>query len=140
MEELTMERMKIAYAIHVANEIVGADEVIDESEVALLGQLLPAPKLIRFNFLDSEGHLTDHYRMALEDAHRLLPSAMSSADKLNLLGELHRAALADGKLHPGEYIALCKAAGELGVPQEELQQHLDSMSIGMDAEAPPRRS
>ncbi len=124
-----MERLKVAYALHVARKVMEADKILDLREVELLMTTFPQDLLIGCEFLDDEGNLTERWHSVLTEAAALLPIELLPEEKLEILTLLHRVQVADGENHKREAEVVHAAANHLGVSRGELAAHIKRLGI-----------
>ena len=134
-----LDRMRIAFAVKVAREIVDADGVLDMGEIELLTRAFPTPLMQRVGFLDTRTRLTPEVEAVFADALRELPRVLTLTEKLELVTLFHRTCLADGELHPSELDILMRAARQLVIPERALDDHLHHLRGGGTI-VPPVRS
>lgn len=119
-----VDRLRIAFAVRIAQRITEADGVLDATEVDLLARCFPVPMLQRAGFLDSKRNLMPEveteYRRALAE----LPQILTLAEKLELVTLFHRAAAVDGEMHAEERRVLEEGAAMLQLPHKTLLEHL----------------
>jgi hypothetical protein len=140
MQESHLLCLKTAFGFQVARRIVDADDILDYSEVELLGTLFPSEVLQQTGLMSSEGHFTPLLKSAYDEALIELPNHLPHSEKLELLTSLYQTCMADGELHPGEMQVLTDAATKLGVSSGQLREHLDAIALGHGADVPPVKS
>lgn len=129
-----LERIILAWSLSVCRSIMGADDVLDWSEVSWLGSRFPVGELSTHGLANETGKLTTAYELALAGAPERLAAELDLDQKLTLLSTFHAACLADGVLEVGEYQAMFSAARALGLSEDEISRHLNAGET-----APPRR-
>ena len=122
------ERLKLAFAVYIAQLIVEADNRIDYLEIKLWGQLFPRNLLRQASFIDDEGNLSESFEKARQEALYVLPGTLSIDEKLELLTLLHGASMADGELEAHELDVLRKGADLLGIPPNTFTTHLAQLT------------
>ena len=120
------EHLLLAFRLHVAELIVGADSDVHPHEVAHLKFFFPRETLLDAGFIDADGERTDAYADAAMAALETLPDALNVPQKVKLLEELMGAVLADGAFDPAEGTALVQAARLLELDDELIQAFLDA--------------
>lgn len=120
------EHLLLAFRLHVAELIVGADSDVHPHEVAHLKFFFPREKLVEAGFVDAQGQRTDAYADAAMAALETLPDALEVPEKVTLLEELMGAVLADGSFDRAEGTALVQAARLLELDDELIQAFLDA--------------
>ncbi|MBT3218213.1 MAG: hypothetical protein HN348_03910 [Proteobacteria bacterium] len=122
------ERLKLAFAVYIAQLIIEADNRIDYREMKLWGQLFPRNLLRQASFVDDEGNLNADFEQARQEALITLPGSLSLDEKLELLTVLHGASMADGELEAHELDVLAKGADLLGIPPTTFTTHLAQLT------------
>lgn len=126
-----LQRLTLAFRLHVAEQIVGADSTVHPQEAAHLKFLFPEKSLQEAGFVDGLGNRTDAHAEAAMEALEVLPEALSDADKIALLSEFMGAVLADGAFDREEGVALVGAAHLLELPEHLIQDFLDAhLAVG----------
>ncbi len=113
------ERMKIAFAMAVVQDIVAADGVIDPGEVAFLRENFPPRRLTKYKLADP-GERAAVY----QEARRRLAGMLGYHEKLALLSTFFATCSADGSIDPSELVVLKQACEDLGMPRSAVAQHL----------------
>lgn len=114
-----LRSLLLAFAWHMAREVMAADDHTDDREQAFLDRTFP-PELLRAAGLrDDAGADTDWFVELRERALVELPDRLTLGEKLELLEGLIDAVAADGALHPAELAVLGAAAGMLGVDEAD---------------------
>lgn len=121
-----LERLTLAFRLHVAELIVGADTEIQPEETEHLRFLFPRARLREAGFVDEEGARTDAYAEAAMEALDVLPDTLGDPAKVQLLTEFMGAVLADGDFDRTEGVALVSAAHLLEMPDALIQDFLDA--------------
>lgn len=121
-----LDRLTLAFRLHVAEMIVGADAQIHPHEAAHLKYLFPDEVLKAEGFIDASGERTDAYDDAAMKALDVLPGALDDAAKIALLTEFMNAVLADGEFERDEGVALVGAARLLELSEPLIQDFLDT--------------
>ena len=109
-----LDRLKLAFAYHLAEEVVGADRDVAPEEVVFLEQAFSRDQLEAHGLLDRDG-FTPAFREAVEEALRVLPAALPEAEKRDLMDLLHDASLSDAQGLESEANVLIVAARLLGL-------------------------
>jgi uncharacterized tellurite resistance protein B-like protein len=125
-----VDRLRVAYAVHVAQLIIDADGILDMEEATALGGFFPDFLLHACGFLDDNGRLNDEYNRAVAEAITDLPGQLGLALKLELITLFHAACMADGELHGNEIAVLMQAAEALGVSRKQMHRHLGGLTVG----------
>lgn len=126
MAETSRDDLKLAFAWHVAREIMDADLEVAEGEVQWLAKHFPADALSTAGFTDASGDPTERYHSALGQALVQLPEMLEGGEKKQLLGTFFSATLADDEFKREEATALVKAAKLLGLSMADLDSFLES--------------
>lgn len=127
MSSFALDQLKLAFAWHVAQRIVGADGDVQSTESGWLASNFPTSTLASSGFVDGSGAPTDVFEQALDEALRVLPTELTLAARLQLLETFLDASLADDELHHTEGGVLLEAAAMLGVTPQQLDAHLDTL-------------
>ena len=126
-----LQRLTLAFRLHVAEQIVGADSAVHPQEAEHLRFLFPEASLQDAGFVDGLGNRTDAHADAAMQALEVLPEALSAREKIDLLSEFMGAVLADGAFDREEGAALVGAAHLLELPDHLIQDFLDAhLAIG----------
>jgi uncharacterized tellurite resistance protein B-like protein len=124
--EFDLLQLKLAFAYHIVQRIVGADDKLARGEVKFLEQRFPAALLARTGFLSPEGTFTEHFQRATSEALIALPSRLNKEEKLGMIDLLFEATLADDEFHASEGKVLVHAARLLDLTTDELDAHLST--------------
>ena len=119
-----VEQLQVAFACHIAREIVAADGILDIDEMRLLMMVFPDDLMRNCRFLGPDTRLTEAYHRAYVESTRVLPQVLDAQQKLDLITLFHRTCVVDGELHPKEQVVLEGAAKTLDVPPARLHAHL----------------
>lgn len=138
MDNYQLERLKLAFAHSFAGNIIDADGELDVAELAFIAEMFPNETMQTCGFVDLDGRYTDEYKTAVEESMKLLPEALSKADKVGLIQTLFGAAIADGHFHFREGNVLMLAGQLLGMDGDEITNAMDQeLSMGeIDLPAP----
>ena len=124
-----VEQMKQAFAYHVVQQILAADDHVARGEVRFLEERFPRETMVQVGLMDEEGVFTDRFPDAYTEALRRLPAALGRDEKLALITLFLDACVADGALDSNEGRVLLDAADRLGVTPHELNAHLDTLAM-----------
>lgn len=119
-----LDRLRIAFAVRIAQRITEADGVLDATEVELLERCFPVSMLQRAGFLDARRALTPEVDTEFRRALVELPQVLTTTEKLELVTLFHRAAAVDGEMHTEELRVLEEGAAMLLLPHRTLLEHL----------------
>lgn len=119
-----LEQLQIAFAVHIAREIVAADGILDIDEMNLLVMVFPDRLMRACRFVGPDTRLTEAFHRAHVEAMRVLPQVLDTDQKLELVTLFHRTCVVDGELHPAELAVLSGAAGALELDPLRLKAHL----------------
>ena len=125
----SIDRLKLAFAVYLAQKIFEADAHVDYQEMKLFGQIFPRQLLRGFDFIDHNDAFTQSFEEARQAALEELPFNLDTSEKLDLLTLLHGACMADGDLESRELDELRRGADLLGVSPNEFTQHLAQIAI-----------
>ena len=128
MPAFTTEQLTLAFAYHMVQRLIGADDAIHASELRFLESTFPAETMSASGFTKEDGTFTDRYRSALDAALIELPSMLTRSAKLSLLDTLFNASLADNNFDHTEGDVLVQCSHLLGLNASDLDSHLDSHS------------
>ena len=110
-----VERLKLAFAWHLCQQVVDADGAILPEERAFLESHFPREQLVAHGLADAEGRWTDAFGATVEEAFRILPGALSADEKTSLMHMLKEASRSEGSTPDAEANVLIVAARILGV-------------------------
>ncbi len=119
--------LQLAFTLHMADQILGADAEIADSERSWLHDRFPPEMLVATGFLDDHGNLTAAYEEARDEALVTLPEELPASGKWQIMEDLVHAAAADGVLAATEADALGHAAQLLGVSDADWAQHIEEL-------------
>lgn len=122
--EFDLLQLKLAFAYHVVQQIVGADDHLAKGELRFLATRFPSDLLRRCGFIGVEGAFTESYHRATGEALMELPERLNETEKYALVDLLLEACLADDELQLAEAKILVHAARLLGLSSEALDRHL----------------
>lgn len=122
-----LQLLKLAFAYHMVEQIIGADARIDETELAYLERTFPTGLMAECGFVDPSGALTQAHREAADLAIVELPAALTEGEKLAVLEILVEAGAADGVLTASEAQVLAEGARLLQVPQHTWLSHMRAL-------------
>jgi uncharacterized tellurite resistance protein B-like protein len=120
-------RLQLAFTLHMAQQVLGSDQNVTETERSWLRDRFPAEMLAQTGFLDADGHLTAAFEEARDDALMVLPEQLPMAGKWQILEDLVQAAAADGILAAEESDALAHTARLLGMSDQDWADHVESL-------------
>lgn len=121
-----LDQLKLAFAYSIVEEIVDADEKVDEAERRYLAETFPATSLESCGFLDGDGSLNDDYRAAVAQSLETLANDLDLQEKFKLIDIFMGASLADGEFHHEEGNVMVWASRLLGISSDQLDKHLDT--------------
>ena len=130
--EFSVDELKLAFAYHVVQLIVGADQVVSQAEAVYVTCHFPAEILRSSGYVDDDGLLTPRFSAARDAALADLPDLLDMAAKRALVSMFVGAAVVDDQLDHGESQIFVAAASLLGLSTDELDAHLDTLddSVG----------
>jgi len=127
LSDFSTDELKLAFGYHMARLILETDAVITHDEKDFLERLWPRSAVEAAGFLASDGgvtpKLTEAMRMAVDE----LPYRLSTDGKFELLRSLMSAVMADGVFESEEGGVFLQAAKLLGLPDERVDELLDSL-------------
>ena len=116
-----IERLKIAFVWQFVYMVIHADGEVHEQEVEFLQRLFPTDLLADLDLVDARGEFKEpDFTLAKTEALKVLPSALSVDDRVQILRTLQQAAWADGILLPEETRVFRMARQLLEVPRDAL--------------------
>ncbi len=124
-----LDRLKIAYGLHVSRKVMEADEILDMREIELLMDAFPESLLRACGFIDDTGGLTAEWKAQLTEGAALLPIEMSLTEKLDMLTLFHRIRAIDDEIDEREDSVVAAAAQQLGVTRGQLAAHLKKLGL-----------
>ena len=124
--EFDLLQLKLAFAYHIVQRIIGADEKLARGEIRFLEQRFPTALLTRAGFLAPDGTFTEVFQRATSEALIALPVRLNKEEKLGLVDLLFEATLADDEFHVAEGKVLVHAARLLDLSSAELDAHLST--------------
>ena len=119
---LELERMRLAFAQHYAQQVVEADGRIDSTEKAFMDATFP-PDLLAMMRLSEQSRRDRCY----QDACKELPSLLGHHDKLALMGLLFSASYSDGSVDTREMRVLKDAGDKLGLDKKDVVSYLRAL-------------
>jgi uncharacterized tellurite resistance protein B-like protein len=123
VDQLDLERMKIAFSWQFVYMVMNADGHVDDREKAFMARLFPHKLLAKVDLVDESGEFREPaFTIARTEALRVLPEMLEMPERVALLRTLKQAAWADGVLVPEEAEVYEAAAEMLGVPMEAVTQ------------------
>jgi uncharacterized tellurite resistance protein B-like protein len=114
-----LERLKLAFAWHLSSLVMDADGVVRAEERAFLDEHFPMERLVAHGLVDSEGLWTEAFQPTVEEALRVLPTALSAEEKRALMGLLKSASRVEGAPPEAESNVIIVAARLLGLRPAE---------------------
>ncbi len=121
-----LDDLKLAFSLHVVDQIVAADDQLTRAELAFLEAQFPQKLLVDRGFVDASGVRTDAYHQAAMDALDRLPHQLELDDKIALLSVFFAATIADEHFETAEGNALVDAARLLDMTDTEIDMFLAS--------------
>lgn len=117
--EQEAERMRLAFARRVVEDLVSAVSPMNAAKRAFLEQLFPADLMMRLGLANRE--LVEEY---YEHGREVLPAALGYHDKLALVGVFFSACCRDGTLDAREMRVLREGGEMLGLTREQVVKYL----------------
>lgn len=102
MGQFNLDDLKLAFCMHMVDQIVAADDRLSPEELAFLEAKFPPSMLRERGFLGPDGARTDAWHLAAMDALDRLPTELSEAEKLELLTVFFDATVADDQFEIAE--------------------------------------
>jgi hypothetical protein len=126
MGQFGLDDLKLAFSLHVVDQIVAADDQLTRAELAFLESQFPQKLLRDRGFADEDGVRTDAYHQAAMDALDRLPHQLELDEKVALLSVFFAATIADERFEAAEGNALVDAARLLDMTDDEIDRFLAS--------------
>lgn len=117
--ETDLERMRVAWTLHMARRIVQSDGEVDEGEARFLDRVFPTDTLVTLGLSSPE----DQVRW-FQYASASLPDVLGHHDKLALLTLLFTVCYSDGKMAPQEMKILADAGASIGLQRNDVLEFL----------------
>lgn len=136
MSALPLDLLETAFAYHVAQRIVGADQTLDPAEVRFLRERWPQEEMQRVGLMTPAGELTTTFMDARDEAIRTLASRMSEDRKLAMMRQFLDATVVDGHLDHRESGLLVAVSRQLGLPETAFLAMLDDQDDVGELELP----
>lgn len=95
MGQFNLDDLKLAFCMHMVDQIVAADDRLSPEELAFLEEKFPQSMLRDRGFVGPDGARTDAWHLAAMDALDRLPTELSEPEKLDLLAVFFDATVAD---------------------------------------------
>jgi uncharacterized tellurite resistance protein B-like protein len=124
-----IDSLKLAFTVSSSLKVIEADERIDYQELKFYGQIFPRGLLRDFGFLDDEDNYTAAFEEAQQRALTVLPQAISTEEKLELITLIHGASMADDDLGEKELVELRRAGDLLGLSPAEFTNLIAALSL-----------
>lgn len=120
-------RLKLAFGVSIARAIIDADRKVDYGEFNLFGRIFQRPALRAAGFLDGDDQFNEALAEAWMEACAVLPGALTEDEKLDLIALFYGTSMADDELDDREMSVIREAATLLGVDDETLDRHLETL-------------
>lgn len=118
-------RLQLAFAYHMARQILEVDAEFLAREQSFLDQHFPPDLMRALGFFDERNAPLPAIAEAANEAISLLPDLLTLGEKLSMMEQLVEASAADGVLAAEEVDALAAAAAMLEIPNETWQEHVE---------------
>ena len=129
MAQFKKQELTLAMGHHVAQRIIGADRVLEESELAALHGMFPREAMVVAGFVsEASGGYTDVFEEAARASFRELPPLLGEAEKVDLMRVWWTMSMSDGELSAPESEVLEKAGQALGWEKEHTAQVLEMLA------------
>ncbi|MCB9679173.1 MAG: hypothetical protein H6737_28985 [Alphaproteobacteria bacterium] len=125
MGQYGIDDLKLAFSLHVVDQIVAADDQLTKAELAFLDARFPQSVLHERGFVDEDGVRTEAYHDAAMDALERLPVELDKASKLELLSMFFAATVADAQFELAEGGVLVDAARLLDLSDDDIDGFLE---------------
>jgi uncharacterized tellurite resistance protein B-like protein len=126
MGQYGLDDLKLAFSLHVVDQIVAADDRLTEAELAFLSSRFPNSVLVERGFATPDGVRTEAYHDAAVDALDRLPTELDLEAKLELLSVFFAASVADASFELAEGNQLLNAARLLDLDDDDIDAFLAS--------------
>ncbi len=127
MSDTKLEELKLAFGYHFARLVVETDGSIGEDEHRFLDTLFWREKLVAAGLITAAGEVTLDFADRVREAITVLPVRASEAERLDVLTLILRATLSDGRFEWGEGTVVNKAAELLGLSNQAVDHHFETM-------------
>jgi uncharacterized tellurite resistance protein B-like protein len=128
MGKFGVDDLKLAFCMHMVDQIVSADDELSSEELTFLDKRFPASLQRARGFLDDQGDRTDTWHEAAMEALDRLPTELDHAQKLELLDLFVDATVADAKFETTEGSLLVDAARLLDLDDAAIDAFLAGRS------------
>lgn len=118
------DELELAFLLHVADLVTGADQVTTEAERVFLAAAFPNDELAAAGFVDAAGERTPRAADAAVEALAVLPRRLDRPAKHDLLHAAFRLAVVDRTFRIGEGAVLLMASRLLGLPDDDFDAFL----------------
>lgn len=122
-----LDTLKLVFARTLLDELVKADDVVTDAELAVVERLAPTAKLTELGLLDASGAPTAAYDPACASAMYRLKRELSLEDRLKVVTGFLELSVVDGQLHRDEGSLMFLGAKMLGIDPQTFDRHLDSL-------------
>ncbi|MFT4625537.1 MAG: putative tellurite resistance protein B-like protein [Myxococcota bacterium] len=127
---LTDDELELAFAYHMVQRLIGADDNVHRAEIQFLEDRFPTSALHSAGFVTADGTYTDRWRAALDLALAELTTRLDENRKVRLIRTLLGASLADADFDAAEGSVLLQAATLLGLEGAALDAALNDDDVG----------
>lgn len=116
MEPVSLDLLKLAFALYVTRKIVNADDTVHPDEVELVHSAFPAKQLEAVGFLDAGGtKLTAKFHATLKQAVDELPKRLTVPEKEEFVQWFEQVTRVDGVVDQREKKLVAQARKMLGL-------------------------
>lgn len=129
MAEFSKDQLTLALAHHVGQKLIGADRVLEESELAALHRAFPKERMVEAGFVEpGTGSFTDRFEEAARTAFRELRGQLTEDEKMDLMRVWWSLSEADGEIAAVESDVMLKAGQVLGWDLDRIQSAFETLA------------
>ena len=128
MGQFNLDDLKLAFCMHMVDQIVAADDTLSPDELAFFEQKFPSSMLQERGFVGPDGVRTNAWHLAAMDALDRLPTELSEPEKVDLLSVFFAATVADDQFELSEGNLLLAGARLLDLDDAVVDAFLASRS------------
>lgn len=126
MGQFGIDDLKLAFSMHMVDQIVAADDVLSPEELAFLERRFPLSMLVERGFAHADGERTEAWHQAAVDALERLPTELTESEKIELLAVFFEATIADARFERAEGNLLVDGARLLDLDDAVIDRFLAS--------------
>ena len=127
MDPVDLERLELAFALHMCLKIAEADDVIKSSELSFLASAFPKRQLLELGLIDEWGKVAIKWEDLADEGKGQLVEHLPEDRKLAIITVLHNMCWTDKQLDHREVVTMIETAEALGLPPSVLKAHIDKL-------------